>query len=829
MNPQDPNGSGRGSPSPFDVHGSRGRDERRGFGSHWSEPTTKRPQSPDLDSPANPYGAQDWDRAPRDDEDDEGLGETTTRRRRGAGEPSPYPRHQVAALGSKTRVVRDANGVPHIHAKEERDAYAALGFCMAQDRLAQMDLVRRAATGRLAEVYGIEQVRHDALVRTAGIARRAAASATLLQGVSREALAAFVGGVNAVCATPSGKAASSAHPVAPWTIADCLAIELYVAWTLGLDVWPAKLVLARILATAGLERARWISPTRLELDVADEERMALWRRIDPRIVDLLQDGGGASGSAFAIASERTGGGALLACDLHLPPRLPSALYLAHLEAPDLSVVGAALVGFPAILVGRNATCAWGLTPLCLDDADFVTEELDGIGNFRTEEGWRKLAARREVIRVRDGETVRLDVVDTKNGPLLSRLVEQLDGAREDGVRSVSVAVRWGVNSLSSSLAGWLALARSGSVRQVGDAAALLDRGPAALNLVAADSAGAVKHWMVGTTPSRSGEARLPVRGFAGEARWRGSNPVSPGSAREAESEGLIVATGEPSLPSGGQNGAVIGSPEHAFRARRIAQLLAAETPSVERCEQLQRDLLDLALVELLPLFRAAVARAGDAALERELAPLFEWDGEARADSVGCSLAYASAFAGLLPELFPEGRFATLSRDPSLGWSALVRILAAESSPWFSGEAERDACLVKSLRRGREALAARWGADPAGWTWGRIHPRIARPAPSEAVEPPAAPEERPAPGSPFTVEVGRFRLREVKFAVTRAPALRMVVDLATRRAKLVLAGVESASPENPHFADEGSTGREGELLELELGAVQEGDTVELMPG
>jgi penicillin amidase len=691
-----------------------------------------------------------------------------------------------------------------------------------------MDLLRRAATGRLAEIHGRGLIRHDALVRTAGIARRAAAAATLLQGVGREAMAAFVGGVNAICASAAG-AAAAGHPIPPWTIADCLAVELYASWTLALDVWPAKLVLARILAAAGLERARWISPAFRDFDPVDEEKVALWRRIDPRIVDLLEHGGGASGNAFAITGDRSGGRAFLGCDLHLAPRLPPAFYLAHLEAPGLSVVGAALVGFPAIVVGRNAACAWGVTPLPLDDVDCVTEELDGIGNFRTEEGWRKLAARREVIRVRDGESVLLEVAETRNGPLLSGLVEQLDGAREDGVRSVSLALRWGVNSLSCSLSGWLALAKSDSLRQVGEAAALLDRGPVALNLVAADTTASVKRWMVGTAPTRSADTRLPVRGLAADARWRGSTAISPGSAREAGDAGWVVAAGEPPAAGGERNGAAIGLSEHGFRARRIAELLAAEPPSAEHCERIQRDLLDLALLDLLPLFRRALASTGDASLQQSVGPVLDWDGEARADSAGCSLAYVAIVEFLLPGLFPEAQFGTLARHGGLEWSALARILAADRSPWFGSESERDAALVRALRSGHEALVARHGADPDGWSWGRIHPQVWRGPADGSGGSPSAPPERPADGSPFTVAVGRFEARRAPFTVTRAPAVRMVVDLSTRRAKLVVAGGESGAPEAATFSDQLDLWRQGGSLELELGEVREGETVELIPG
>src|SRR5262245_38532942 len=104
MSGHDPKGSDRSSHRRFELYGSPGADERRGFGAHWSDPGARR-RGPDLDSPSSPYGSRDWDQAAREDEDD--AAETPTRRRRGAGEPSPYPRHQVAALGSKTRVVRD--------------------------------------------------------------------------------------------------------------------------------------------------------------------------------------------------------------------------------------------------------------------------------------------------------------------------------------------------------------------------------------------------------------------------------------------------------------------------------------------------------------------------------------------------------------------------------------------------------------------------------------------------------------------------------------------------------------------------------------------------
>ena len=150
-----------------------------------------------------PFGGSLWQRTLDADLDSVDAGaeeeaEEAPRRRRGTPEPSPHPRKTVAALGGKAKVVRDAFGVPHIAAKTERDAYAALGFCMAEDRLWQLDLMRRLACGRLAEILG--ERRSRATTRSCerlAFPRRAAASATRLEGVARDVLAAFVGGINA--------------------------------------------------------------------------------------------------------------------------------------------------------------------------------------------------------------------------------------------------------------------------------------------------------------------------------------------------------------------------------------------------------------------------------------------------------------------------------------------------------------------------------------------------------------------------------------------------------------------------------------------------------
>ena len=829
-----------------------GRDDRGGFGGKPWETGLRSPASRGsgddaADDPMkSPFGGSRWQQRPLEPDLDVGdaegaddAEEETPRRRRGAAEPSPYPRKTVAALGAKAKVVRDANGVPHIQAKTERDAYAALGYCMAEDRLWQLDVLRRLATGRLAEILGDSFVRHDALVRTIGVPRRAGVAAGRLEGVARDVLAAFVGGINA--ARAEGKPPECtvlAYEIEPWTVADSLAIELYAAWTLSLETWPHKLLMARALATAGLERARWVAPPALDPGLVPEQVLALWRRIGLRLLHWLASAPGATpgggSNAWAIGRERTGtGAALVAGDPHLAITLPSPMYLAHLEAPGFSLAGAAYVGGPVVQVGRNRHCAWSITNSSLDDVDCVIEELDGIGNFRNEKGWSPLGRRSELIRVRDGESRKIEVAETRNGPLLSHLVAQFDGPHAES-GELGLAVRWGVNSLGTALPGWLAVARATSVAEVGRAAAVMDKGALALNVCAGDSAGSVGHFAVGGLPLRDAQARLPVRGWLAETRWTAVTGLS--TVCSVQGGDVVVSANEAHLDAKAARYPAHAYADHAYRARRIrTQLDEGGNRGVQGALELQRDVVDLAARDLLPMVRSALGRAqpGEHPSLAAIAPaLAEWNGEAGAGS-GAAAVFYVAFAAIAPrELFPESRFGPLARFWRQAWWGVTKILAAPSSPWFASEEERDRALLGMLDRAAAQCADLLGPDAASWTWGALHPLVLRhPLWFHETFAAGVAADWPAPGSPFTVLQHRWGDAQPTppFPVALGPSVRMVADLATDEVHLILPGGESGRVEGGHFVDQVGVWRSGGSLAVKLQPDTAGDIIELVPG
>ncbi len=820
----------------------QGEAARGGFGGRrWPEaiPPIRPLAQADRPGPrtAPGFGGSGWrereapDREPSEQSDDS---ETEPRRRRPAP-PSPYPRLSLPALSGTVRVVRDACGVPHLFARSEHDAWVALGFCMAEDRLWQMDLLRRLATGRAAEALGPALAHHDALVRTAGVPRRAAAAAAAASGLARDVLAAFTAGVNAArVEIRPAECELLGCEVEPWTIADSLAIELLASWSRALRVWPAKLLMARVVAVAGLERARWIAGVPIELEMAGEERAAVWRRIDPRILDLVAGLPGAdtpSGVASAISAQRTQGGApLLLAAPGGAETLPGPGYAVHLEAQGIAVAGLVDLGSPILRNARSRRCAWATVSAEIDDADCVLEELDGIGNFRAGAEWVKLAVRREVVRVRGGESLHFEVAETRHGPLVSHLVDQLCGAGD--ARSPGVALRWGGNPIGSAIAGWVGVMRARNLAEVASAAEGIDRGPLPVRLVAADADGAVGSWLLGGCPVRDAQAKLPVRGWLGEAQWRAVEGLSRSVERGEAVGGVVVAGAGTVAAASVELPTIAGELPGRHAARRLAQLLGRDEPiGTDTCAGALRDVLDLAVADVLPEVRRALD-SPQAAADPRLAPLrpmlLAWRGEAAADSAAAALTYLALLVFLPAELFPASRFGPLASDLHLLWPVLARLLAAPVSPWFAGEEAKASALCAALGRAADWLREQLGGDSQAWSWGAIH----RAEPRH----PLATEERfatgpptPAAGSAFTVWQRATRRLEVPFTVAGGPVARMIVDLASDEVQLALPAGESGRMDTAHALDQAEAWREGRLLTLRLTSEVAGEIRELVSG
>jgi penicillin amidase len=445
---------------------------------------------------------------------------------------------------------------------------------------------------------------------------------------------------------------------------------------------------------------------------------------------------GLGSNAWALAGWRTTTGKALLCnDMHLRITTPGIWHLIHLQAGDYQVSGVSLPGVPGILVGHNARIAWGCTLAFTDNQDLFVERLDP-GNpnrYAYKDAWQACATRDEAIAVKGRAAAHVETVrQTRHGPLVGGLVK----GGQNGLALSSYALR-----PSQVLAGFAALNRAQGWDDFVAAMRLIQAPP--LNVVYADVAGNIGHWVAGTLPVRAkGQGTVPAPGWSGDHEWVGEVPFEEMPHALNPACGYLVSCNHCLMPAG-QNGQApyphfLGLHwMNGYRAQRVtAEIERLKVLSAEDCQRLQLDLRSLpglALAERLQRWQIAPADP-DAALGLKL--LLAWDGWLDADSVG-GCAYQVTMQRLLGRMVApalgeplftrflggQGPHALLAPNSEFSGHASVTMLALLDQPesaWVTAAGGRaqvlEECLAKSVRWLRQTL----GADPAGWRWGRLH-------------------------------------------------------------------------------------------------------------
>ena len=362
----------------------------------------------------------------------------------------------LAGLSAPVIVRRDAHGMPHIEAATEEDLFMAQGYVTSQDRLWQMDLLRRNANGELAEIVGPSMVKHDRAQRVLQIHNTARRIYLNLAPSDRARLEAYARGVNMFIAQhqdtlpPEFKLLH--YRPQPWSGVDSLSIGLTMVQMLDTH-WETKL--SREAISAKLNN---LNKPKLEADLYP---VGSWRDHPPTGVQAKpsqqnpkptkvsddDDGGRSQASAapaahedirallglpdcdgcapgsnnWVIAGRHTASGKpLLSNDMHLGLSEPNIWYMADLKANGFHAAGVTLPGMPCVIAGHNEHVAWGFTALYADVQDLYIEKLDGKGKFEDiDAAWKPLQVDHEIIKVRGGKDVVLDVQLTAHGPLLN--------------------------------------------------------------------------------------------------------------------------------------------------------------------------------------------------------------------------------------------------------------------------------------------------------------------------------------------------------------------------------------------------------------------------
>jgi penicillin amidase len=711
-------------------------------------------------------------------------------------------RHLLAPVDARF----DKQGVPHVHAVLEVDAWRALGFIHAADRLFQMELRRRAAEGRLAEIFGAPAVAMDREARLQGYAALAARDWQQVRESERVVLEAYADGVNAFLADhtlPLELRALHLTPE-PWTPVDSLAF--------------GRLLQDDLSVAASIERVAFDDARRRGTEAA----IALLDASEPgasrvarEIEDLLAGSGRlasvappplemspAGSNAWALAGTHTASGKpLLAGDPHLAGERPGVWYAAHLTSADgVDVVGLTLAGVPGVVIGHNGRVAWSLTMHQADDSDLFVEQIDlAKGTYKHGDAWLPLGLTTETIHVKGGADVEVNVARTVHGPVVETFDEIPGFALSrafapagvvQGPRAFLEASR--ARNGSELIAAWSHFA-----------------GPS-VNVCWADTGGAIGVQVAGAVPRRlSGDGRFPVPGWTGAYDWDGTLPAEALPAVAEPKDGIVV-TANDDWSSSGRRLPYPGFYAEPDRARRALQLgTAISAARVANMRAMQNDLYSPYAARIVSLLgRSTYA---DPLAAKAASILAAWN--AHADTRGPSrLFYA---------FMKEARKEAGATSARISWAMLERMIEGTDSQSFWDDpgttrvetrAER---IERALARAIQTVEREDGTDPARWSFGKPH-RLVYEHPFASALPAAVasylafgPVE--LPGEWHTLDVAGFPLRGERYDVSEIPSARLIVDLSRPDAsRLVLPLGQSGQLFDRHAHDQlraWSTGRD----------------------
>ncbi|HUH13516.1 MAG TPA: penicillin acylase family protein, partial [Longimicrobiales bacterium] len=490
----------------------------------------------------------------------------------------------LAGLSEPAEVWRDSLGVPHIWAEGAHDLMVAQGYVHAQDRLWQMELLRRAAEGRLAELFGPALVPSDRFLRTLGLWSAAgAAEATLEPGV-RALLEAYAAGINAWIADTHGALPpelllTRARPE-PWTPRHSLAIEKIMA--MDLSLYQTSLSATRAAARLGAEALPVLLPGYPSWGGTIVDGPALPAVPGPAAALVASGSIAHASNAWVIGGAHTASGRpILANDMHLALRAPSLWYLAALHAAradglpggegrGLDVAGTTLPGVPFVITGHNRAVAWGFTNAMVDDVELFVERADprDPSRYLVPGGAEPFRVRTDTIRVKGREAgVEHTIRSTRHGPVISDL--------EEGLGGDVVALRWLAHDPASSVRALPAMNLAADADALVAAVDAFDNPH--VNIVYADTAGAFGYVMAGRVPLRANGAPpplLPVPGWSGEWDWTGELPFDRHPRTRSPARGYVVSANNRQA-AGAVADRVTTFWADPFRALRISALVEA--------------------------------------------------------------------------------------------------------------------------------------------------------------------------------------------------------------------------------------------------------------
>ena len=732
----------------------------------------------------------------------------------------------VAGLKQPAEILRDADGIVTIRAGSRPDAAFALGYAHAQDRLWQMDFMRRAASGRLSEVVGAATLPIDRLMRGLGFYRVAEANLAALSAETRALLEAYAAGVNAFLEEPGGPWPPEflllRYEPEPWTPVHSLLWGKLMALQLSGN-WRGELLRADLETRFTPEELGFLFPPYpgdgpVSIgSLTGGSPVESPRRLTEILPWELMPKKASNSWAISGAGSATGA-PILANDPHLGLGAPGTWYLARLETPEGVVAGATAPGVPLVVLGHNGHIAWGFTTTQSDTQDLFVERLtEGRpGHYDTPDGPRPFETREEVIAVNGAEPERLILRSTRHGPVISDVAPE---AAESLAEGQVLALAWPAlaadDRTGDALAG-LALARDWE----GFLEAMRLFHSPQQNVIYADSSGAIGLAVPARVPlRRNGNGTVPVPGWSGEHDWIGTIPFDELPRSLNPPDGRLVAANNRIAPLGFPH-LLTARWREPYRAQRILdRLTPLERTSLDDHAAIQLDIVSMAAARLLPRMLAVEPRDQEARAARDR--LAAWD--LRMDRGRPEPLIFAAWLDALNRALLEERLG--ARFDDFAWvNPLTIELVLADGAWCDvvATAEIEGCdrrIADALSSALASLEATYGDEQGDWRWGQAHvARLAHPLFGripllrDLLGKPVA-----SHGGAMTVNRGGASFRgpfERRFEHVHGPGLRALYDLSDLdNSRFMSAFGQSGHPLSPHYLSLAPRWADGAYLRL----------------
>ncbi|QOI97370.1 MAG: penicillin acylase family protein [Flammeovirgaceae bacterium] len=644
----------------------------------------------------------------------------------------------LPGLQQPVEVLFDTYGVPHIYAQTMEDAYYALGYVHAQDRLFQMEMLRRAAAGRLAEILGEELLPVDKFFRTLGLNHFAKEHAAKFLSADsadyQRAAHAYQRGINQYIKT--GKTPIEftimGIPKTEFTPEDIYLAVGFMSFGFA-EGFHADPVLEKIKSEWG---EKYLAPLAVQTPPdavqiknyngtvkthsGDKLIASIHQAIDKIPVPLWQGSNG-----WVVSAEKSASGyPILANDTHIGFSQPAVWYEAHLEYPGFSFYGHHLAGIPVGLLGNNRFCGFGLTMFENDDVDFFLEKSnpENKNQVMYMGTWENLNVREENILVKGSRDVAFEVRKSRHGPIINGIVENTPEEGEP------IALSWLLLQVENHAlqAAWK-LNHASTFEEAREAVSLFSA--PGLNVMYADTDKNIAWWAAAKLPVRPDHvvSKLFLNGESGRDEYTGFYDFSKNPQAVNPPWGFVYsANNQPEAVDG------VLYPGYYYpkgRAGRIVELLSSDKKfSAEQLSALQLDVTSSMHVEVAKEIASVLSTLNKPAFEILIKELNAWDGSHQATQVAPAiynnLLDQIMHAAMLDEL-GETALASLLKT-SVPKNSYHLFIASAANPWWDDVTTKDKTegreeiVEQAAHRTIELLKKSCGEKPESWTWGKIH-------------------------------------------------------------------------------------------------------------